>query len=155
VGHTLGVATSLGRFASVNDAASLTAHRAYRDVPPGDRNPVLRDTSGNHHRIMPTPLPIACSLTADQLDAQRESLLLGLADHAVQRTPLPSGMRLRFPATAERMRQIDTVVRHERECCPFLEFRVGLSGSVLTLDVTGPDGTASLLAELLDPSFAS
>ena len=107
-------------------------------------------------RIVPTLLPIACSLSAAQLDAQRESLLLGLADHAVQRTPLPHGMRLRFPATAARMRQIDTVVRRERACCPFLEFRVGFAlGSSLTLDVTGPDGTATLLAELLDRSIAA
>ena len=102
-------------------------------------------------------LPIVCSLSADQLAAQRQSLLLGLADHAVQRTALPSGMRLRFPATAARMRQIDAVVRRERACCPFLEFRVGLAlgGSALTLDVTGPDGTAELLADLLDPAVAA
>ena len=104
---------------------------------------------------MPTSLPIACSLSADRLDAQRESLLLGLADHAIQRSPLPSGMRLRFPATAERMRQIDDVVRHERECCPFLDFRASLAGNSLTLDVTGPEGTASLLAQLLDHSFVA
>ena len=105
---------------------------------------------------MPTLLPIACSLSAEQLDSQRESFLLGLADHAVQSTPLPSGLRLRFPATAERMRQIDAVVRRERECCPFLEFRVGLAlGNSLTLDVTGPDGTAGLLAQLLDRPFAA
>lgn len=101
--------------------------------------------------------PIACALSAGQLAAQRESLLVGLADHAVQRTALPSGMRLRFPATAARLRQIDTVVRRERECCPFLEFRVGLAlgGSSLTLDVTGPEGTADLLAELLDQPIAA
>ena len=100
---------------------------------------------------MTTTLPIACTLTADQLRAQRETLLPGLADHAVQRTPLPDGLRLHFPATAERMRQIDTVVRRERECCPFLEFRVGLAlgGSSLTLDVTGPDGTAGMLGLLV------
>jgi hypothetical protein len=115
------------------------------------------DSSGNRERTVPMMLPIACSLSAQQLDAQRETLLLGLADHAVQRTPLPSGMRLRFPATAARMRQIDAVVRRERECCPFLEFRVGLAlgGSSLTLDVTGPEGTAGLLAELLDHSIAA
>ena len=102
---------------------------------------------------MPTSLPIACSLSAAELAEQRDTLLLGLADHAVQRTPLPSGMRLRFAPTAERMRQIDAVVRRERECCPFLEFRVGLAlgDRSLTLDVTGPEGTASLLAELLAP----
>ena len=105
---------------------------------------------------MPTLLPIACSLSAEQLDAQRESLLPGLADHAVQRTPLPDGIRLRFPATAERMRQIDAVVRRERACCPFLAFRVGFAlGSSLTLDVTGPEGTSSLLAELLDHPIAA
>ena len=102
-------------------------------------------------------LPIACSLSGAQLATQRESLLLGLADHAVQRTALPSGMRLRFSATAARMRQIDAVVRRERECCPFLEFRLGLAlgRSSLTLDVTGPEGTAELLAELLDPAIAA
>lgn len=101
--------------------------------------------------------PIACTLSAQQLTAERETLLLGLADHAVQRTPLPHGLRLRFSSTAERMRQIDAVIRRERACCPFLEFRVGLAlgGSALTLDVTGPDGTASLLAELLDHPIAA
>ena len=101
--------------------------------------------------------PIACSLSVEQLSAQRETLLLGLADHAVQRTVLPGGMRLRFPATAARMRQIDAVVRRERVCCPFLEFRVGLAlgGTSLTLDVTGPEGTAGLLAELLDQPIAA
>jgi hypothetical protein len=106
---------------------------------------------------MPTSLPIACTLSAADLRERRDTLLLGLADHAVQRTLLPSGMRLRFAPTAERMRQIDAVVRRERECCPFLEFRVGLAlgDRSLTLDVTGPDGTASLLAELLAPPRAA
>jgi hypothetical protein len=105
---------------------------------------------------MTTNPPIACRLSAEQLAADREMLLPGLADHAVQRTPLSSGLRLRFPATAERMRQIDAVVRRERACCPFLEFRLGLAlGGSLTLDVTGPEGTAGLLAELLEPSLAA
>ena len=106
---------------------------------------------------MPTSLPIACTLSAADLREQRDTLLLGLADHAVQRAPLARGIRLRFSPTAERMRQIDAVVRRERECCPFLEFRIGLGigGSALTLDVTGPEGTAGLLTELLDRSIAA
>jgi hypothetical protein len=102
-------------------------------------------------------LPIACTLSAEQLTAERDTLLTGLADHAVQRTPLPGGIRLRFPATAERMRQIDTVVRREHECCPFLDFHVGLAlgGSSLTLDVTGPEGTDRMLALLLDQPIAA
>jgi hypothetical protein len=106
---------------------------------------------------MTKSLPIACTLSAEQLIAGRDTLLLGLADHAVERTTLPNGVRLRFRATAERMRQIDAVVRRERECCPFLEFRVGLplGGSALTLDVSGPEGTTSLLADLLARSAAA
>lgn len=105
---------------------------------------------------MPKSLPIACTLSAAQLAADRDTLLPGLADHAVERTPLPSGLRLRFRATAERLRQIDAVVRRERACCAFLEFRVGLPlGGSLTLDVSGPEGTASLLEELLGHSLAA
>lgn len=106
---------------------------------------------------MPHALPIACTLSPAQLAAERDTLLTGLADHAVQRTMLPSGIRLRFAATAERMRQIDSVVRRERECCPFLDFRVGLplGGGALTLDVTGPEGTDRMLAMLLDQQAAA
>ena len=106
---------------------------------------------------MPTSLPIACSLSAADLREQRDTLLFGLADHAVQRTALPSGIRLRFVPTAERMRQIDAVARREPECCPFLEGRVGLAlgDRSLTLDVTGPDGTATLLADLLASPLAA
>jgi hypothetical protein len=106
---------------------------------------------------MQRPFPIACSLSAADLREQRDTLLLGLADHAVQRTPLPSGIRLHFASTAERMRQIDAVARREHECCPFLQFRLGLAlgDRSLTLDVTGPDGTATLLAELLSPALAA
>jgi hypothetical protein len=102
-------------------------------------------------------LPIACTLSPAELFAQRETLLPGLAAHAVQHMALPNGVRLRFGATAERMRQIDTVVRRERACCPFLEFKVGLAlgGSSLTLDVTGPEGTAQMLALLLDRQAAA
>ena len=102
-------------------------------------------------------LPIACTLSSAELFAQRETLLPGLAAHAVQRAPLPNGVRLRFQPTAERMRQIDAVVRRERVCCPFLEFRVGLAlgASSLTLDVTGPEGTDQLLVQLLGQPLAA
>jgi hypothetical protein len=107
--------------------------------------------------MMPHALPISCSLSPAQLAAERDTLLVGLADHAVQRITLPSGVRLRFDATAERMRQIDSVVRRERECCPFLDFHVGLAlgGRALTLDVTGPEGTDRMLAMLLDEQAAA
>jgi hypothetical protein len=97
-------------------------------------------------------LPIACTLTPAQLDTDREVLLPGLVAHAVERTPLPRGMRFRFTATAERLRQINSVVQRERACCAALDFRVGLAlgDASLTLDVTGPAGTKTFLDTLLD-----
>jgi hypothetical protein len=117
----------------------------------------LASTYSSGMRTMPVSLPIACSLSSAELSAQREALLPGLAAHAVARSTLPRGMRFRFSATAERMRQIEAVVRREQECCPFLEFRVGLAlgTSSLTLDVTGPEGTDRMLALLLEQPAAA
>lgn len=105
---------------------------------------------------MPT-LPSPCTFATDAHRTQRDALLPGLAAHAVQRMPLPRGMRFRFDATAERLRQIDAVARRERESCESLEFRVGLAlgQASLTLDVTGPAGTETFLAALLDASRAA
>ena len=88
---------------------------------------------------------------------QREEYLPGLIEHAVERSEVSHGMRFRFVATAERLRQIATVAEHEREYCDTLEFRVGLGlGSAsLTLDVTGPAGTERFLAQLLDAPIAA
>ncbi|MDB4899319.1 MAG: uncharacterized protein JWN53_1127 [Gemmatimonadetes bacterium] len=100
---------------------------------------------------MSTTLPIACSLTPAALETERDALLPGLVVHAVRRVPLPRGMRFVFAATAERLRQIAGVMRRERECCDFLDFRLDFALGVasLTLDVTGPAGTVEFLASLV------
>jgi hypothetical protein len=99
-----------------------------------------------------TTLPIACTLSPLELRAQRDALLPGLVAHAFQRMRLPRGMRFVFGATAGRLRQLDAVVRMEKHCCAFLEFRIDVSpgGGALTLDVTGPDGTEEFLESLLE-----
>ncbi|MDQ6635763.1 MAG: hypothetical protein M3Z10_13515 [Gemmatimonadota bacterium] len=88
---------------------------------------------------------------------QRQEYLPGLIDHAVERSAVSHGMRFRFVATAERLRQIATVAEHERAYCEALEFRVGLGlgRASLTLDVTGPAGTERFLAQLLDAPIAA
>jgi hypothetical protein len=95
-------------------------------------------------------------VSADHRD-QRQEYLPGLIDHAVERSEVSHGMRFRFVATAERLRQIATVAEHERQFCESLEFRVGLGlgRASLTLDVTGPAGTERFLAQLLDAPLAA
>jgi hypothetical protein len=98
-----------------------------------------------------------CTYLPADSRGQRQEYLPGLIEHAVERSDVAHGMRFRFVATAERLRQIATVAEHEREYCKSLEFRVGLGlGSAsLTLDVTGPAGTERFLAQLLDAPIAA
>lgn len=98
-----------------------------------------------------------CTASPADLLLHRDEYLPGLIDHAVERTPVSHGMRYRFVATAERLRQIATVAEHERACCQSLEFRVGmgLGRASLTLDVTGPAGTERFLEQLLSVPIAA
>jgi hypothetical protein len=104
-----------------------------------------------------TTRPIACTLSPAELRAQRDELLPGLLATALQRVPLPHGIRLVFGATAKRLRQLYAVEQLEKHCCAFLQFRIDLTpgGGALTLDVTGPEGTEAFLASLLDSRQAA
>jgi hypothetical protein len=104
-----------------------------------------------------TTRPLACTLSPAELRSQRDDLLPGLVATALQRVRLPHGIRLVFGATAKRLRQLYAVQQLEKRCCAFLEFRIDLApgGGVLTLDVTGPEGTEELLELLLDTRHAA
>lgn len=103
-----------------------------------------------------TTRPLACTLSPAELRAQRDELLPGLVAAALQRVSVPHGIRLVFGATAKRLRQLYAVEQLEKRCCAFLEFRIGLApgGGVLTLDVTGPEGTEAFLELLLNQQAA-
>ena len=104
-----------------------------------------------------TTVPIACTLTSDELRLRQHELLPGLVATALQRVQLPEGMRLVFGASAGRLRQLHAVAQRERRCCAFLEFRIEVTpgGGALTLDVTGPRGTAAFLESLAGMSSAA
>ena len=95
--------------------------------------------------------------TAADLCRDGAALLSGLVAHAKRATSLPGGARFSFAPTAERLRQIAAVAERENECGSFLSFRVGLSAepAVLSLDVTGPEGTTQLLASLFELANAA
>ena len=95
--------------------------------------------------------------TAVELCRDGAALLSGLLAHAKRATSLPEGARFSFVPTAERLRQIATVAARENECGSVLRFHVGLSAepAVLSLDVTGPEGTTQRLASLLELANAA
>jgi hypothetical protein len=98
---------------------------------------------------MPDPA-VACTLTADEINACRDRLLPGLVERAVRLDGLPNGCRLTFAPSSDLLHAIAGTIDRERQCCQFLRFTLTIEpgAAEFVLDVTGPDGTREFLAEL-------
>ena len=95
----------------------------------------------------PTPLPIACTLTGASLEER--GAWLGRLGAAALTGGVREGDHLELsfrPAAADDVREL---VRAERECCPFLEFRVRDATDGVHLTVTGPAGAGPVLDGML------
>ncbi len=93
-------------------------------------------------------LPIACTLTLEELRHGRRALLPGVIARAEAHERLPDGFRFRFTADAELMTAIAGMIEAERRCCRFLRFQLTAEPDEgpVWLDVTGPPGTDEFLA---------
>lgn len=96
-------------------------------------------------------LPVACTLSADELRTRRDGLLTGLIARATTRFAIDDGYRLTFAPTPGLLETIARVIDAERQCCRFLRFQlvVEQDGAPITCDVTGPEGTRAFLADLI------
>jgi hypothetical protein len=96
--------------------------------------------------------PMVCTLTPEQLSAQREGLLPGLLQRADERIALERGYRVKFtpPHAAGLLDEIAGIVEQERGCCQFLKFQIIVepSNGPIYLEVTGPAGTREMLDAL-------
>ena len=94
--------------------------------------------------------PVACTLTAAELEARRQGLLPGLLQKAVDVSDLPNGLRLRFDSAPGLLLELARVMEMERDCCRFLSFdlKADPGAGPVTLEVTGPEGTAEMLRSL-------
>ncbi len=99
---------------------------------------------------MKTILPIACTLTADELAERRGELLPGLLEQAEKIDDLPNGLRLHFVSRSGLLAQLARVIEQERMCCRFLRFQISAEpdGGSITLEVTGPEGMREILRSL-------
>ena len=97
--------------------------------------------------------PLACHL--DVLDSdqqQRYAKLRQQLDAAIaERTELPDGFALRFPADPDLLITLANFIALERLCCPFLNFHLEweAEGGPIWLRLTGRDG----VKEVLRPAF--
>ena len=96
-------------------------------------------------------LPIACELTPAELAARREGLLPGLLEQARERTSLSNGLRFSFAPSTEFLRAAVQTIDAERQCCKFLKFELTVEpdGGQMSLEITGPPGTAEFLNTLI------
>ena len=93
-------------------------------------------------------LPIACTLTDAQLRQRRQLIMDAFRNVRVSVTELPGGYGYTFAATSEALLQIAQLVDMERECCPFLTFKIVVEAGrcPMRLEVTGPAEAKALIA---------
>jgi hypothetical protein len=92
-------------------------------------------------------LPIACNLSSAELQERRRTVLERLRDALVEVKELANGYSYSFPSEGNRFKELADMIELERQCCPFLQFRVTVAAGhgPLTLEITGPEGTKDFL----------
>ena len=96
---------------------------------------------------METSLPIACSLTSAELQERRSTLLQKVGSAVLEVKELDDGYSYSLPSEGKWLRELASLIDLERQCCPFLRFRITVeaNGGPMWLDLTGPEGTKEFL----------
>jgi hypothetical protein len=94
-------------------------------------------------------LPIACTLTEAELHERRQAIMDVFPSMWVRMSELPDGYAFTFPAATGTLRQLAQLVDMERQCCPFLMFKIVVEAAQagVRLEVTGPEAAKKLIAE--------
>jgi hypothetical protein len=99
---------------------------------------------------MTQPLPIACTLSAADLEV-RLAELRALGSDALRDVSEQAGRAvLRFRSGPDVARRVDAAVAAESECCAFLDFHVEHGAEATVLTVEAPDGAAEIVHELAE-----
>jgi|SRR5687768_6622974 len=101
-------------------------------------------------------LPIACSLDGRALASRQSELRASVLAEAESVERLPDGYRWRFRGQRDLFARLGPVIDAERHCCRFLRFAIAADpdlGSV-TVEITGPAGTADFLESWIAPATA-
>ena len=95
-------------------------------------------------------LPIACSLTAPELQARRVEVLHKVRAAALEVKELDDGFAYHFPSNDSLLADLLTLIQLEHQCCPFLRINLILEPGTgpLWLELTGPPGTKEFLASI-------
>jgi hypothetical protein len=96
---------------------------------------------------MKRELPIACTLSEQELRFRQESLIRELTTLAQEITALDAGYKLRFAPDGGLLPRLAEFVEQERQCCPFLQFTMTVEPATgpIHLTITGPEGINAFL----------
>jgi hypothetical protein len=96
--------------------------------------------------------PIACSLSTAEFRARRSEILKKIVPAIIATKELEDGFAFRFPADDEWLLELTQFVIFERQCCPFLNFKltVEANGTSVWLELTGRQGAKEFVASLLN-----
>jgi hypothetical protein len=97
----------------------------------------------------PVELPIACSLSSDEMTRRGEEMSALAGDALLGHGHEAGLVRLEFARAAEAA--VHDLVSRERECCPFLDIRVQAEGDRLVVSIRG----STEAQPVLDAIYAS
>jgi hypothetical protein len=92
-----------------------------------------------------------CRLTDAEKREREATLLARFKSAAIVTEELDDGYSFRLPGEKDWLSLVADLMIAERECCPFLQFQLTAEPQVglLTVRITGPDGTKEFLKSVL------
>ena len=97
-------------------------------------------------------LPIACTLTETARRERRQTIMDFFRKIAGTVAELRDGYAYTFPPTSDALMQITQLVDMERQCCPFLNFKIVVDAGKkpMRLEVTGPKEAKAVIADFFN-----
>lgn len=104
----------------------------------------------NDQALIAEDVPIACSLTADELVTRGEEID-DLFTGVQQAQELTDGYALRFPGTSTWPQRVLDFIQGERNCCLFFTFELLFlpNQGPIWLHIRGPEGVKAIVMDTL------
>lgn len=91
-------------------------------------------------------LPIACTLTEEQLRDRRREVIAPILSSVLKSEALEDGYAYTFQVSSDLLVRLARLVDLERQCCQFLSFRIIAAAGENTIRLGGP-GAKEAIAE--------
>jgi hypothetical protein len=96
---------------------------------------------------MRQPILIACSLSPGERSDRRLEFA-AVAERIVGREPTERGVRVRFRDVPGFQEELADLIRREKECCPFYDFRISAVDGEVLLEVDAPPEAQPIIDQL-------